>query len=158
MESITGTPDVITIFGSGNDLYKDIPLGDVTDNTTTTLCGYINLTINYKIEHFPLIPFGIITPTPWINMEPNENGIVPTLDVANPMKPYCEKIVEICKLRGVPCLDLYHSSNLHPSSQAFRAIAYSHDDGNGVHPDENGHKLIAPRFRWFVSSLLEGID
>lgn len=153
--AITETPDVITIFGSGNDLFKGLPLGDVNDNTTSSLCGYINLTIDYLIEHYPLVPYGIITPCPWEMMEPNENTIHPTLNVENPMRSYCEKMVEICRLRGVPCLDLYHCSNLHPSSQKFREICYTHDDGNGVHPDETGHKLIAPRFKAFLETLIE---
>ena len=153
--SINETPDVITIFGSGNDLFKGLQLGAVNDNTTSSLCGYINLTIDYLVEQYPLVPYGIITPCPWEYMEPNENTIHPTLGVENPMRSYCEKMVEICKLRGVPCLDLYHCSNLHPSNAAFRALAYTRDDGNGVHPDEKGHKLIAPRFRAFLESLIE---
>jgi hypothetical protein len=43
---------------------------------------------------------------------------------------------------------------LHPSNADFRTIAYSHDGGGGTHPDENGHKIIAPRFEAFLKTLL----
>ena len=70
------------------------------------------------------------------------------------MELYCTAIVEICKMRSIPCLDLYHCSNLRPQNAGARAVEYSKDDGNGVHPDELGHKLIAPRFMVFLRSLL----
>lgn len=144
--SIPEDADLITIFGSGNDMSAQLDLGTVTDSTNETLCGCINITLDAIFEAFPLVPLGIITPTPWINNEPSDG----TTNFSN----YCEKIVEICALRGIPCLDLYHCSNLHPDDADFRDIAYSRDEGNGVHPDENGHKIIAPRFRQFVFSLI----
>lgn len=185
IKNIQKNIDVITIFGSGNDLSKGYELGQVTDEGTATLCGFINTTITEVQNRYPLKAFGIITPTPWINSEPNQNGS---------MEAYSNAIVEVCRRRGVPCLDLYHSSNLHPSNASFRSIAYKRDgtyslsseevensiqvtesllgyiqehgvpdakvgdwvlmSGGGVHPDEEGHKLIAPRFRSFIESLL----
>ena len=67
---------------------------------------------------------------------------------------YIDAIIEICKRKSIPVLDLYHKSNLHPDDADFRALAYSKDDGNGVHPDETGHKIIAPMFESFLDSLL----
>lgn len=139
--------DVITIFGSGNDLSAGLSLGEPTDTSETeSLCGYIHKTIDVIQTNFPLIPFGIITPTPWIGLEPSQTP--------NSMSRYSDAIVAICKIRGVPCFDLYHCSNLHPSNATFRELAYSRDDGNGVHPDENGHKLIAPRFKAFLETIV----
>lgn len=150
ISNIPSDVDVITIFGSGNDTGN--PLGEITDSGLDTICGCINHTLDLIQANFPLVPLGVVTPTPWINKEPS--------DVGNAMIPYCEAIVEICKRRSIPCLDLYHCSNLHPDDADFRAVAYSKDfrpDGvtlNGVHPDENGHKLIAPRFYSFLDSLI----
>lgn len=138
--------DLITIFGSGNDLNRNYELGSITDIDTNTICGSINKVITEIQNKFPLVPFGIITPTPWQNCEPHEPN--------NPFIEYVKAIVEICNLRGVPCLDLYHCSNLHPSDEQFRKIAYSKDDGNGVHPDKNGHKIIYPRIFNFIKSLI----
>lgn len=143
---IPSDTDVITVFGSGNDMSAGLSLGDVTDTGTSTLCGCINETLDVIYESYPLVPLGVVTPTPWKNSEPS--------DGTTTMSQYCEKIVQICALRGIPCLDLYHSSLLHPDDADFRDIAYSHDEGDGVHPDENGHKIIAPRFRQFLFSLI----
>ena len=151
---ITSVPtdaDVVTIFGSGNDLGAGIQLGDPSDDISdNTLCGYINDTLDKLLDTFTtagkLLNVGVVTPTPWVGATPSTPG--------NAMELYCDAIVEICKRKSIPCLDLYHESNLHPDDAAFRALAYSRDEGNGVHPDENGHKLIAPRFYNFLNSLI----
>ena len=136
--------DVITIFGSGNDLSQ--PLGEVTDTGTTTICGCINTTFDNLYSVFPLAQIGVITPTPWIGNPPSNPN--------DAMSKYSAALVEICRLRGIPCLDLFHCSNLRPDDATFRQLAYSKDEGNGVHPDETGHKMIAPHFEAFLDSLL----
>lgn len=139
--------DVITIFGSGNDLSLIGSLGNPSDTNTTTICGCINTTLDVIIGLIPTAQIGIVAPTPWI-------GNQPTVDDSNDMAKYTEALKKICKMRSIPFLDLYHCSNLRPWTQEGREACYSKDDGNGVHPDENGHKLIAARFEAFLSSLL----
>lgn len=136
--------DVVTIFGSGNDAIYTI--GDPSDTGTDTLCGAINTTIAAIFARKVTCQLGIVTPCPWESYNP--------ADDTNWMARYSAAIVEICNRWGIPCLDLYHCSNLRPWEAAFRAAAYSKDDGNGVHPDETGHAIIAPRFESFVESLL----
>lgn len=145
--------DVVTIFGSGNDM--SVPraqgqtfvqiLGDASDTGTDTICGCINTTIDNLYAIMPTVHLGIITPTPWKEQLPS--------DTTCPMYRLSNKIVEICKLRGIPCLDLYRCSNLRPWDATFRSLAYSHDGDSGVHPDETGHKLIAGMIKEFVASL-----
>jgi lysophospholipase L1-like esterase len=195
---IPNDANVITIFGSGNDLHYNgssmkYQLGEVTDTGTITICGCINTTLDYIQEHFPLVPLGLITPTPWYSLGTmgNQTPLIPQCD----MEKYADAIIEICKRRGIPVLDLYHCSNLHPDSIAFRDIAYRRDgtyaastEGTsgaiqvtsdnlsivrefgvedaeigdwvlptlgGVHPDERGHELIAPRFKAFLETLIK---
>ena len=186
INSVPTDSDVITIFGSGNDL-GFLPLGEITDSSTTTLCGYINATIDAVLAKFPLTPFGIITPTPWFDSWTPESA-------PNSMSNYADAIAGICKKRGIPCLNLFYSSNLHPEIPAIRAIEYKRDGTyeastqgtpnaiqvtsemlsyiqsngvpnaqvgdwvlgtlSGVHPDEDGHKLIAAQFEAFLKTLL----
>ena len=143
--------DVVTIFGSGNDLgVAGYDLGTPSDTGTSTICGCINTTIDNILTLFmnagkvPVI--GVVTPTPWIGSDPSS----PT----GQMSLYCDAIIECCKRKSIPVLDLYRQSNLHPSNVTFRTLAYSHDEGNGVHPDERGHEIIAPMFENFLKSLL----
>lgn len=137
--------DVVTFFGSGNDASSGLPLGAATDTGTETIAGCINTAINNLYSVMPVVQLGIITPTPWQGNMPSNDGF---------MEKYSNLIVEICRLRSIPCLDLFHCSNLNPNSETVRAIAYSRDDGGGTHPSEIGHAIIAPRFLAFLESLL----
>ena len=137
--------DVVTIFGSFNDLGAGLSIGSVDDTGTTTLAGCINTTIDNLQAAIPLVNLGIVAPTPWDTTQPNTSG-----NAYN----YVEMLKAICERRSIPFLDLWRCSNLRPWDADFRAIAYSKDGGSGTHPDENGHKLIAPRFEGFLDTLL----
>lgn len=137
--------DVVTIFGSGNDVECGAELGEVTDTGTDSLCGCINTTIDNLYSILPTVQLGIVTPTPWAGH--TESGC--------DMDLYANAIVEICYRRGIPCLDLYHCSSLRPNEELFRQQAYSKDGENGAYPDETGHLIIAPRFEEFLGSLLQ---
>ena len=135
--------DVVTIFGSFNDGLTD--LGTETDSGTSTIGGCINTTIDSLYAVMPTVQLGIVSPTPWVGANPYNHP------EAN---DYVELLEKICKRRSIPFLNLYYESNLRPWDSTFRALAYSKDGGNGVHPDETGHALIAPRFEVFLDSLL----
>lgn len=147
MDRVASVPldsDVITIFGSGNDLGSENEIGEVTDTGTTTLCGCINTTIDNLLARFPLANLGIVTPTPWQQYNP--------ANTSNKMALYADAIAQICKNRGIPCLDLYHCSGLRPWDATFKSLAYSNADG--VHPNNIGHALIAPKIQAFMDALL----
>ena len=135
--------DVVTIFGSFNDGLTD--LGTADDTGTTTIGGCINTTIDNIYNIMPTVQLGIVSPTPWVASNPYNHP------EAN---AYADLLEAICKKRSIPFLNLYYESNLRPWDSIFRTLAYSKDDGNGVHPDETGHKLIASRFKQFIESLL----
>lgn len=137
--------DVVTIFGSFNDLDTGLPIGSVDDTGTDTLAGCINTTIDNLQAIIPLVNLGIVAPTPWDTTQPSTSG-----QAFN----YVEMLKAICERRSIPFLDLWRESNLRPWNADFRALAYSKDDGGGTHPDENGHKIIAPRFKSFLETLL----
>ena len=138
--------DVVTIFGSGNDMSAELELGTPTDTGTETLCGCINTTIDNLIAIMPAVSLGIVSPTPWVGSSP--------ANADSGMAKYCAAMKTICENRSIPFLDLYHCSNLRPWTEEGRAACYTKDDGNGVHPDETGHALIAPRFKAFLETLI----
>lgn len=135
--------DIVTIFGSGNDL--SFELGNVDDTGTDTLCGCINTTLDNLYAIMPAVKLGVITPCPWGSYPPH----IPN----NKMALYSNALVEICKRRSIPCLDLYHESNMRPWDEKFRELMYKKDDGGSVHPDEDGHEFMSNRFLSFISSL-----
>lgn len=144
INNIPTDADVVTIFGSGNDLSYDI--GDINDETADTICGCVNLAIKNALTRIPTCKLGIVTPTPWWTYTPDKAD--------NKMMQMCEAIKKVAMKWSIPVLDLYYSSNLHPNIEACRNATYSRDDGGGVHPDENGHKIIANRFRAFLEEIV----
>lgn len=146
VENIPTDADVITILGSGNDgAYWGSTLGTASDTTTDTIGGCMNITIDNILARMPLAVIGIVSPCPWGSYPPSTD---------NAMKRYSALLKQICERRGIPFLDLYLNSGLRPWDATFRELAYSRDDGGSVHPDETGHKLIAPRFKAFLDSLI----
>lgn len=141
--------DVLTIFGSGNDKSSELPIGEITDNGDTTLCGCINTTIDNFYAVAPNKPLGIVTPCPWVN--------TPPMDTGNWMERYANALVGIARMRGIPCLDLYHCSGMRPWDEAFRNEFYCEDgvQDEGVHPNSKGHKVfLYPHFREFLKTLI----
>ena len=143
--NVPSDADVVTIFGSGNDLALIDVLGEPTDTGTDTICGCINTTINNLYAVRPTMQIGIISPTPWVNNQPSDNGS---------MARYADALKEICALQGIPFLDLFRCSGFRPNDEAYRNAVFSKDDGNGVHPDEAGHKIISSRIKAFLESLM----
>lgn len=152
-QRITNTPDdvdVVTLFGSFNDITGSSTLGNVTDTSTSTICGCVNAALDWLMINRPLVPVGVISPTPWMELTPFTSSAV----------AYFDALKGICERRSIPFLDLFHHSGLQPWIPSVRDALYTgeymRDDGhrNGTHPDHNGHRLFAPRIREFVKSLL----
>lgn len=151
--------DVITIMGSINDLSRtaSYDLGNPTDTGTDTVCGCINKTLDELFNVFPLANVGIISPLPtkvYTSFVTEEDG-----DWYRIVR-YCDNLMEICRRRSIPVLDLYHGSGLRPWDKNFRDALYTKDDVDGdgelggVHLDENGHKIIATKIKAFLETLL----
>ena len=141
--------DIITIFGSGNDLLYYSSLGDVTDTTTSTICGCMNETLDVIFANHPTTPLLVIAPTPWKDNTP---------DLTVGMALYCEKLSEICSRRGIAYLDLFHHSGLRPNDPNQRDLVFFDGslDGHGayVHPNKLGHQIIAPRIMQAMESVI----
>lgn len=135
--------DIITIFGSFNDM--SIALGTADDTGTETLGGWMNTTFDNLYNTKPFVSVGVILPTPWGSRTPTD----PTSDQSK----YCDMLAEICRRRSIPVLDLFHNSNLHPDKSNYRDEFYSNADG--VHPNNLGHKKIAPMILGFLELLVE---
>lgn len=140
--------DVITIFGSGNDLSSGLELGNASDTDTTTVGGCINTTLDELLAIKPLAKIGIITPTPWRNNTPGDNGS---------METYTNMLIDIAKRRSIPVLDLFHCSTLNPNNIEHNKAFFSCEqspEGDGVHPNADGHARLAPIISEFLKILL----
>lgn len=150
---ITRVPDipddcnVVTIFGSGNDM-NALPIGTATDTTNETVMGNVYLTIQAVFTQKPNVLLGIIAPTPWNQYPPYDTSN------SNKMLAFTTELEKLCRMYSIPFLDLYHESNLRPWDATFRQNYYSKDGGNGVHPDENGNARFAPKIQKFLESIV----
>lgn len=144
----TEQADVITIFGSFNDLGVEDGIsggniiGTYLDNTTETLGGCINKTLDNLIAKYPNALIGIVSPTPWSNSHESSNP-----------ESYVNLLRQIAEYRSIPFLDLSHSSNLHPWDASFRQLYYKTPD-DGAHPNTNGHKRFSGFFANFVADII----
>jgi len=146
--NVNSSVDVVTIFGSGNDLSDSIwnnglGLGTITDTETDTICGCINTTIDTLYSIMPNVKVGIITPTPWTNYDYTNSE--------NKMALYNKALIEICELRGIPYLDLYNNSGLVSENGEFFEYLYN----DNAHPNAEGHALIASKIQAFLEEILE---
>ena len=151
--------DVITIFGSFNDLGRGFEFGTAEDEGTDTLGGCMNRTIENIREKAPDIKIGIATPTPW-NLGSGYNGVENAVVSWEVTKEECDHYValltEVAERQGVPVLDLYHAGLFDPNSDTDRA-AYFNENGmqdQGIHPNSVGHSLMAPLWKDFLLGLL----
>ena len=159
-EGIDTDGDIITIMGGVNDCLFAGEIGTATDTGTTTVCGCVNATIDAIEAKYPLhAPLGIISPLPcdWVDSNNESN-----YDTQLPSDPTCrmailtERLAEICKLRGYPFLDLFHSSGLKPNIADVKAEYYSCGStltGDGLHPNSKGQKLFYPRIMEFIKGI-----
>ena len=141
--SIPNDADVITIFGSFNDLSSGLNLGNVTDEDTTTIAGCMNKTIENILSVIPTANIGIVAPCPWGSTRPSTSG-----DAFN----YVEMLKAIAERWSIPFIDLWRNSGMRPWDANFTAIAYP--SGDTVHPNNVGQGILAPKFESFLETLL----
>ena len=133
--------DLVTVFGSLNDLATNLPLGDVTDIGTTTMAGRMYNTINTIRETEPEATVVVIAPAPWItqnSVNGNEWGTI------HP-NAYVNMLRSICLRYNVPYVDLYYEGGAHPwdwGTSSDPDLTYLYDS---THYNTDGHaKFIAP--------------
>lgn len=152
-ELTTVNPDYITIALGTNDSTGGLPLGDFLSTDTGTLSGCINTFITKLLNKYPLSKIAFFTPLPRANnygsnATKNSMGYA-LIDVVMLIKKYADHY-------SLPCLDLYHASNLHPWIPAANEHFFSVDSvplGDGLHPNDAGQRVMADKIRPFLESL-----
>ena len=145
--------DIFTIFGSFNDLGKGFTLGNITDTTSDTICGCMNMVIDIFRRVKPLNKIALVTPTIWRDGAYFGKHNVTRQDLDN----YVEALLQIAKVRRIPILDLYHNSGLEPNIDEVLKKFYNEDgiQDKGVHPNSLGHKFMYPVWREFIKQFID---
>lgn len=142
--------DIIVVFGGTNDYGNgQAPLGTVDDTSIFTFYGAVRTLCVELIKRYPSAAIVFITPLHrW-----NENGGLGTWKpdgvVQHPLCDYVKAIKEACECYSVPVCDLFGRGSMPVHMQPWQII-YTTD---GLHPNDEGHKLLAEKLGKFLESL-----
>lgn len=151
--------DCVTVFGSFNDLGKGYELGTAEDQTTDTIGGCMNLTLDKLHKQAPLVRVGIVTPTPWrtgyaFDSDAHGSDKATTREECN---AYVSLLKKVAKRHHLPILDLYETCGFNPDDARDRELLFAENENRedgGVHPNSEGHRFMYPAWREFVLSLM----
>lgn len=136
-------PDLITICAGANDFGYNYVMGANTDNGTTSFKGGLNKLFTDIQTRFPKASIGMITPL--MRSTDANNGVgLKQIDYINAIK-------EIALMYSIPVLDLYNQGGLNFRNSAVNtSMSVS---GDGLHANNDGHKILAARIGSFIESL-----
>lgn len=122
IKSIPEDIDIVTIFGSGNDVpWLDSENGEVWN----TMAYLANNRVGTRVI--------IVPPSPWATYDKRQS----------PWKDYCDRLktcAHACDFRYAS--DMYDCPPFSPMF-ATNIDKFFSTDPNGIHPDDNGHRGIA---------------
>lgn len=106
LSDIPNDAEVITLMGGTNDFAQSIALGDYNSTNKAEFCGALNYIIDYILEHFPKATLVVLSSPLGINwgLFPNTDGLRNNIGLSTLDYGICAQ--ELCKRRGVHCIDL----------------------------------------------------
>ncbi|MBQ8147049.1 MAG: SGNH/GDSL hydrolase family protein [Clostridia bacterium] len=143
--------DIIVVFGGTNDFgHGNIPLGQMGDNDVYTFYGAVKTLCLYLIKNFPDKPIVFMTPLHRLNEELDYNKRLEENNPnAKPLSSFVNAIREVCELFSIPVLDMFKEGGM-PARVWAWCEKYMPD---GLHPNDEGQKLIAHKLQKFLENL-----
>lgn len=136
--------DIVVVFGGTNDFgHGNAPIGQFSDRVNTTYYGACHVLMQGLIEKYPAA--AIVFMTPLHRLSEDE----PSMGNGLPLKRYVEIIKEVAAYYSIPVLDLFAMGGIQPRVPVQQG-RYCPD---GLHPNGEGHKLIASRLAGFLKAL-----
>ena len=141
--------DIVAVFGGTNDFgHGDAPMGSMSDRTPDTFYGALHTLYISLLEKYSESPIVVMTPLHRLNEDnPRGDGNKPR-DVGN-LKTYVDVIREVAEYYSLPVLDLYKESGLQPKVPIINEKYFA----DGLHPNDEGHKVIAKKIASFLQTL-----
>lgn len=138
IDEITEDTNLVTIFGSFNDLWEsDYSLGTLNDTIDTrSVYGAIKKCIEKIYAINTDIRILLITPTPWVNANDGHNNC----EKNQLTRDYVDAILNVGKWYGIPVLNLFDESGLHPWDVEYASKWFL--NGDGCHPTSEIHSQI----------------
>lgn len=125
--------DIITVMGGTNDCSGEVPMGTDDSTDITTFKGALNVLCSGLNTKYVGKRLGFITP-------------IQRTDIYNESQEnYVNAIKTICAKYSIPVLDLYHAGNIPYGASSLL--------GDGVHPTDEGLRVIARKVAHFINTL-----
>ena len=127
VQNIPADVDIVTIFGSGND---------VKNATFDEYKAGMAAAMGYFFNNRPGLPVIIVPPSPWATYGKRSEA----------WKTYCDTLELVALNYSLHYVgEMWTAPPFDPNSQAAKAAFFT-KCADGIHPDENGHRLLAPYF------------
>ena len=140
--------DVVVVFGGTNDFgHGDAPLGVFDDRTPDTFYGACHYLFSGLIKKYIGKTIVIMTPLHRVG-ERSVFGEKKKVEYGA-LKTYVDIIKEVAEYYSLPVLDLFATSGLQPEIDEIKE-KYVPD---GLHPNDEGHIIIAEKLKMFLLSL-----
>lgn len=134
--------DLIFVLGGTNDWAKNVPLGTITDSTSATFYGALNILVAGLLNQYPTQTIVLATPM-------HRKGDTVANSVGSTLNDYRNAVINIGAKYGVAVLDLYATSGFFPDNTTnFGAIC-----PDGRHPNDVGHQKLANRISGFLRTV-----
>lgn len=133
--------DLITVMCGTND-FNQVALGAFGDAVNTTFYGALNVLCAGLVEKYPTKTIAFLTLPPRENMQSAGLGGHTVFD-------YADAIQEVCEYYAIPVFDTLRATQLRPFN-ADNKTAFMPD---GLHPNADGHDILARNMREFLASL-----
>lgn len=134
------SPDIITIMGSLNDLFfLDDPRAQIEMSLRRAMAEYIEKTI----EYYPLSFIALLSPPP--------------RSYINGPCWYVDALEETARHYSLPFLNIYSGTALRPWIEENNREYFSCPacpEGDGTHPNEKGHLIMAKRISAFLREYI----
>ncbi len=144
-ETMDDDADAVVVFGGTNDFgHGDAPMGCFDDRTPYTFYGACHYLFSGLIKKYLGKPIVVMTP-----LHRCEEARVPRPGSCRKLIEYVNVIREVAEYYSLPVLDLYASSGIQPAIDEVKEL-YMPD---GLHPSDNGNKVIASKLLRFFEVL-----
>lgn len=140
--------DAVVIFGGTNDYgHGDAPIGTFDDRTPDTFYGACHYLFSNVIKKYIGKPVIIMTPLHRLGDTKAER---PDKAYAyGTLKDYVDIIREVAEYYSLPVLDLFKYSGIQPEIAEIREKFVP----DGLHPNDEGHIIIANKLQKFLEQL-----
>lgn len=139
--------DAVVVFGGTNDYgHGDAPLGTFQDRTVDTFYGACHELMQGLLEKYVGRPVVIMTP---LHREEENDPHDERKAEVHPLHVYRSILMEVAQYYALPVLDLYAVSGIQPQN----AICRERLCPDGLHPNDEGHAIIARKLGEFLKTL-----